>query len=112
MRRFGVLVAAACFALAASSARAESWSLSTTEFSNTFTRLPYVGNGYIGQRIPAAGTGLVDAQGVHGWPTFSERITTAVARGVYAEVPGAEVASGGYGTMQAIADLPTWSTLT
>src|SRR3954447_9574430 len=104
-------IAVASLAVAPAAHGATSWPLSTTQFSNTFTRLAYVGNGYIGQRIPAAGTGFVGGQGINGWPTFSERITTSIARGVYAEVPGAEVATPGYGTMQAIADLPTWSTL-
>lgn len=116
MRRALLAFAVAALTMsAAGTARAApdpGWTLSTTDFSNTFTRLAYVGNGYIGQRIPAAGAGYLGAQGVNGWPTFSERITTAVARGVYAEVPGAETATGGYGTMQVIADLPTWSAMT
>jgi trehalose/maltose hydrolase-like predicted phosphorylase len=83
------------------------WVLSTTQFSNDFTRAPYVGNGYIGQRIPGAGMGFYAGdQGINTWPTFIPRITTGIASGVYGDTPSV------YGDLQAIATLPTWTTLT
>ena len=35
------------------------WTLSTNEFSNISTRHAYVGNGYLSQRVPAAGMGYL-----------------------------------------------------
>src|SRR5277367_2960127 len=85
------------------------WSLSTTRFDNSFEREPYVGNGYIGLRIPAAGMGFLGDLGKVGWPLGTERIASAIAAGVYAKV-----ADGSFyhEPKQAIALIPTWSTLT
>jgi trehalose/maltose hydrolase-like predicted phosphorylase len=85
------------------------WLLSTSHFDNSFEAQPYVGNGYIGLRIPAAGMGFLGDLGNVGWPLGTERITSAIAAGVYAKV-----ADGTFyhEPKQAIALLPTWSTLT
>lgn len=100
------LVAAGPAAAHAQAAGDDAWVLSSSKFTNEVTSAPYVGNGYIGARIPAAGTGLVAGQGINGWPTYADRLTTSIAAGVYAQAPGP------YGNMQATADIPTWSTLT
>ena len=85
------------------------WSLSTTRFDNSFEREPYVGNGYIGLRVPAAGMGYLGDLGKVGWPIGTERIASAIAAGVYAKV-----ADGSFyhDEKQAIALIPNWSTLT
>ena len=44
------------------------WLLSTSHFNNSFEAEPYVGNGYIGLRIPAAGMGFLGDLGKVGWP--------------------------------------------
>src|SRR5271167_4316334 len=62
------------------------WSLSTTRFDNSFEAEPYVGNGYIGLRVPAAGMGYLGDLGKVGWPIGTERIASAIAAGVYAKV--------------------------
>lgn len=86
-----------------------SWLLSTSRFDNSFEAEPYVGNGYIGLRIPAAGMGYLGELGKVGWPIGTERIASAIAAGVYAKV-----ADGTFyrDEKQAIALIPTWSTLT
>src|ERR1700691_2457496 len=85
------------------------WVLSTSHFDNSFVAEPYVGNGYIGLRIPAAGMGFLGDLGKIGWPLGTERGGSAIAAGVYAKV------SDGifyHEPKQVIALLPTWSTLT
>ena len=47
------------------------WALSTTTFDNAYTRHPYVGNGYLSQRLPATGTGYVETSQQTGWPLFT-----------------------------------------
>jgi trehalose/maltose hydrolase-like predicted phosphorylase len=83
--------------------------LSTTHFNNSFEAEPYVGNGYLGLRIPAAGMGYLGGLGKVGWPIGTERIASAIAAGVYAKV-----ADGTFykEQKQAIALIPNWSTLT
>src|SRR5579883_650377 len=66
------------------------WLLSTTDPANQAP--PFLGNGYLGRRVPAAGTG--DAVG----PVPTE---TQLA-GFFAQGPG---------NVQQRADIPTWSTL-
>ena len=85
------------------------WSLSTSRFDNSFEAEPYVGNGYIGLRVPAAGMGYLGDLGKVGWPIGTERIASAIAAGVYAKV-----ADGTFyhDEKQAIALIPNWSTLT
>src|SRR5450631_2639619 len=51
------------------------WVLSTSQFNNSFEAQAYVGNGYVGIRIPAAGMGYLGNLGKVGWPTGTERIT-------------------------------------
>src|SRR3984957_19354804 len=85
------------------------WSLSTSHFNNSFEVEPYVGNGYIGLRIPAAGMGFLGDLGKVGWPLGTERIASAIAAGAYAKVADGTIYQD---QKQAIAFIPTWSTLT
>jgi trehalose/maltose hydrolase-like predicted phosphorylase len=85
------------------------WSLSTTRFDNSFEREPYVGNGYIGLRVPAAGMGYLGDLGKVGWPIGTERIASAIAAGVYAKVADGTIYRD---EKQVIALIPNWSTLT
>jgi hypothetical protein len=62
-----------------------SWVISTSKFDNSFEAEPYIGNDYIGLRIPAAGMGYVGNLGRTGWPLGTERIVSAIAAGVYAK---------------------------
>lgn len=88
---------------------AAGWSLSTDRFDNAFERQAYVGNGYIGVRIPAAGMGYLGDLGKIGWPLGTERITSSIAAGLFAKT-----ADGTFykEPKQALALIPTWSTLT
>ncbi len=85
------------------------WLLSTDRFDNAFERQAYVGNGYIGVRIPAAGMGYLGDLGKIGWPLGTERITSSIAAGLFAKT-----ADGTFykEPKQALALIPTWSTLT
>jgi trehalose/maltose hydrolase-like predicted phosphorylase len=104
------IVAQAAVSASARRAQADStWSLSTTHFNNSFEAEPYVGNGYLGLRIPAAGMGFLGDLGKVGWPIGTERIASAIAAGVYAKVADGTIYQD---QKQAIALLPTWSTLT
>jgi trehalose/maltose hydrolase-like predicted phosphorylase len=81
------------------------WALSTTTFDNAYTRHPYVGNGYLSQRIPATGTGYVETTQETGWPLFTPAYDGAFVAGLYARDPNLA------GGRAAIAAIPTWSTL-
>jgi trehalose/maltose hydrolase-like predicted phosphorylase len=87
-----------------------SWVLSATSYDNAdFTRMPFVGNGYLAQRLPAIGEGYQGEMGPSGYQLDQipkQRMTTSIVAGVYnkglsSSVPGTEY----------IASLPTWSTM-
>jgi trehalose/maltose hydrolase-like predicted phosphorylase len=84
------------------------WVLSTTQFNNSFEAQAFIGNGYVGLRIPAAGMGYLGNLGKIGWPLGTERITSSIAAGLFAKV-----ADGTFyhDEKQALALIPTWSTL-
>jgi len=82
------------------------FTLSTTTFNPTFTRHPFVGNGYLGQRVPPAGMGYVATGEETGWPLFTPRYDGAFVTGLYGQDPN--LVEG----RQVIAAIPTWSTLT
>ena len=85
-----------------------SWVISTSKFDNSFEAEPYIGNGYIGLRIPAAGMGYVGNLGRIGWPLGTERIASAIAAGVYAKTIDGTFYQE---RKEAIALIPNWSTL-
>lgn len=90
----------------ARAATAASWTLASSSFSDSFTTQPFIGNGYLGARIPAAGSGFVGAEGIQTWPTFAERFTNYPVNGVYAQEPSP------FGDKEVLASVPTWSTMT
>jgi trehalose/maltose hydrolase-like predicted phosphorylase len=81
------------------------WTLSTHEFSNISTRHAYVGNGYLSQRVPAAGMGYLSTGEKTGWPLYTPRYDGAFVAGLYGADP--KIESGR--TIDAA--IPTWSTL-
>jgi trehalose/maltose hydrolase-like predicted phosphorylase len=82
------------------------WSLGTSSFDPHYTRHPYVGNGYLSQRVPPNGMGYVSTGEKTGWPLYTPRYDGAFVGGLYAADP--TLADG----RAAIAAIPTWSTLT
>jgi trehalose/maltose hydrolase-like predicted phosphorylase len=81
------------------------WILSTTTFDTTFSRHPFVGNGYLGQVVPPAGMGYMATGEKMGWPLYAPRYDGAFVAGVYAQQ--AQLA----GNRQVIVAIPTWTTL-
>ena len=97
-------------AAAAAAAPSDPWVLSTPAYDGAdFTRMPFVGNGYLAQRLPAIGQGFQGGLGPSGYQLDQipkQRTTTAIVAGIYNKglsrsVPGTEY----------IASLPTWSTM-
>src|SRR5262245_46198143 len=88
------------------SGAAAGWTLSTTTLDPTFSRHPFVGNGYLGQRVPPAGMGYVATGEKTGWPLYTPRYDGALVAGLYAQDPSLA------GNRQVIAAIPTWTTLT
>ena len=84
----------------------DGWTLSTTTFDPAFFRHAFVGNGYLGLRVPTTGMGYVATGEKTGWPLFTPRYDGAFVAGLYAQDP--KLAGG----RQAIAAIPNWSTLT
>ncbi|AIO67566.1 glycoside hydrolase family 65 protein [Burkholderia oklahomensis] len=85
---------------------AEQWSLTNTGYNETYANQPFVGNGYMGLRIPSAGNGYWVGTQVPdnntGWPLGSEstpypRYTSTLITGYYSNA--------------AIVGLPNWSPL-
>jgi trehalose/maltose hydrolase-like predicted phosphorylase len=85
------------------------WTLSTTTFDNHYTRHAYVGNGYLSQRVPPAGTGYMATGEKTGWPLFTPRYDGAFVAGLYGLDPSIVDADGVARTIDAA--IPTWSTL-
>src|SRR5215207_11703972 len=86
------------------------WTLATSTFDNTATRHAYVGNGYLSQRVPPAGTGYMATGEKTGWPLFTPRYAGAYVAGLYGRDPLIVDADGLARTIDAA--IPTWSTLT
>ena len=85
------------------------WTLATTTFDNHYTRHAYVGNGYLSQRVPPAGTGYMATGEKTGWPLFTPRYDGAFVAGLYGLDPSIVDADGVARTIDAA--IPTWSTL-
>ncbi len=86
------------------------WQLTSTTFTNTFSAMPYVGNGYFSQRIPPAGAGLLTGLGTGVWPLEQPRDTQAIVAGIYAEGRFSRVYPDE--SKRVLALIPTWSSLT
>ncbi len=82
---------------------AKQWSLSNTTYGETYVNQPFVGNGYMGLRIPSAGNGYwVGSQfpdNSSSWPLGTPRYTSAMVAGYRGD--GAFLSA-----------LPNWSPLT
>ncbi|SCU89384.1 LAME_0E03224g1_1 [Lachancea meyersii CBS 8951] len=107
----------------------ESWTVGTTFFSeNTYSRQPYVANGYIGSRIPNVGFGYApDTYNIwipdasvpgalnNGWPLRNRRFAGAFVSDFYALEPRLnstnfpELDKNGY--LTALAAIPQWTDL-
>ncbi|ATU91642.1 hypothetical protein [Phyllobacterium zundukense] len=87
----------------------DSWVIVNRDFNETFTHQPFVSNGYIGMRIPAAGQGYwlgsSDPDNIGMWPWYPDasrnaRFTSSMVEGFYAR------------DNVHMATLPTWTSLT
>jgi trehalose/maltose hydrolase-like predicted phosphorylase len=85
------------------------WELSSDDFDpGPFHNHPFVGNGYLGQRVPPAGMGYYATGDKGGWPLRRPRYDGAFVAGLY----GLDKGRGeGETPREAIAAIPTWSTL-
>ncbi|WP_308162965.1 discoidin domain-containing protein [Nocardia alni] len=81
------------------------WAPASADYSATYDRHPFVGNGYLGLRVPPAGMGYVQTGERTGWPLYTPRYDGAFVAGLYARDPA--VADG----LSVAAALPVWSTL-
>ncbi|WP_151479299.1 glycosyl hydrolase family 65 protein [Streptomyces albicerus] len=81
------------------------WSPTATEVDPEDTHHPYVGNGYLGTRVPPAGQGYAASGDKTGWPLYTPRYDGAFVAGLYAQGP--ENTAG----REALAALPTWTGL-
>ncbi|MET8181503.1 discoidin domain-containing protein [Streptomyces sp. NPDC005336] len=84
---------------------ADGWALSSTRIDPKDSYHAYVGNGYLGQRVPPNGTGYAAAGDKTGWPLFTPRYDGSFVSGLYAH--NAKTTEN----RQVAAALPTWSTL-
>ncbi|MBT2386350.1 discoidin domain-containing protein [Streptomyces sp. ISL-11] len=84
----------------------EGWTLDTTRFSTEDTHHAYVGNGYLGQRVPPNGAGYTGSDAKTGWPLFTPSYDGSFVSGLYAH--NKQTAAD----RQAVAAVPTWTTLT
>ncbi|RCW83679.1 hypothetical protein [Phyllobacterium bourgognense] len=82
-----------------------SWRIVNRDFNETFTHQPFVSNGYIGLRLPAAGQGYwrgsKNPDNLEGYPKYEEvRFTSAMVEKFYSD------------NQIYLATLPNWSSLT
>lgn len=82
-----------------------SWAPASTTFGEAQGYDPYVGNGYLGHRVPATGAGYAATGEKTGWPLYTPRYDGAFVSGLYGR-EGA-LAEG----REVIAALPSWTTL-
>ncbi|MFE4455099.1 glycosyl hydrolase family 65 protein [Streptomyces sp. NPDC056796] len=82
-----------------------SWAPGSTTFGEAQGYDPYVGNGYLGHRVPATGAGYAATGGRTGWPLYTPRYDGAFVAGLYAR--DQDLAGG----REVIAALPSWTTL-
>lgn len=110
LRTAGIIFLGIAFLASCSSGDASSltpvatqWSLSNRQYAETYVNQPFVGNGYLGLRIPSAGDGYwvgsKPPDNSSSWPLGTPRYTGALVAGFY-------------GTHGYISALPNWSPLT
>ncbi|MGW2178817.1 discoidin domain-containing protein [Streptomyces sp. NPDC001732] len=81
------------------------WAPASTRFGETAGYDPYVGNGYLGHRVPARGAGYASSGERTGWPLFTPRYDGAFVSGLFGREK--DLAEG----REVIAALPSWTTL-
>ncbi|MEV7192172.1 glycosyl hydrolase family 65 protein [Streptomyces sp. NPDC093510] len=92
---------------AAECRKGDGWTLATTTRADAAdTHHAFVGNGYLGQRVPPNGSGYTDSEAKTGWPLFTPRYDGSFVSGLYAH--NKKTAED----RQAVAALPTWTALT
>lgn len=84
------------------------WQLATSTYDRDYTRHPFVGNGYLSQRIPPSGAGYAATGEETGFPLETPRYDGAFVAGLYGEGPSSQSDR----PRHAIAAIPTWSGLT
>ncbi|WP_103531118.1 glycosyl hydrolase family 65 protein [Streptomyces sp. SM11] len=82
-----------------------SWSPTSTRVGEAEGYAPYVGNGYLGHRVPATGAGYAATGGKTGWPLYTPRYDGAFVSGLYARDKA--VTEG----REVIAALPSWTNI-
>ncbi|MFK8906657.1 glycosyl hydrolase family 65 protein, partial [Streptomyces sp. YS-3] len=82
------------------------WTLDATRIDTADSHHAFVGNGYLGQRVPPNGAGYADSEAKTGWPLFTPRYDGSLVSGLYAH--NQQTA----GDRQAVAALPNWTALT
>lgn len=83
------------------------WELVSDKPDPDYSAHPYVGNGNLSQRVPAAGTGYAADGGKTGFPLETPRYGGAFTSGLYSAADSAQSEQ----KRHAYAALPTWSTL-
>ncbi|MFF3953314.1 discoidin domain-containing protein [Streptomyces sp. NPDC001890] len=81
------------------------WAPTSTRFGEAAGYDPYTGNGYLGHRVPAAGTGYAASGEKTGWPLFTPRYDGAFVSGLFGREK--DLAAG----REVIAALPSWTDL-
>lgn len=84
---------------------ARGWAPSATRIDPGDTYHPYVGNGYLGIRVPPAGAGYAASGEKTGWPLYTPRYDGAFVSGLYARGPANTAGR------EALAALPNWTGL-
>ncbi|MFE0375788.1 discoidin domain-containing protein [Streptomyces inhibens] len=83
----------------------DGWTATATRIDTKDSHHAFVGNGYLGQRVPPNGTGYAAPGGETGWPLKTPAYDGSFVSGLYAKGP--KNVEG----RQAIAAIPTWTTL-
>ncbi|WP_327180144.1 discoidin domain-containing protein [Streptomyces sp. NBC_01335] len=81
------------------------WELTSTRYGEAGGYDPYVGNGYLGHRVPPAGTGYAERPEKTGWPLYTPRYDGAFVTGLYGAEPGTTEGR------EVLAALPSWTPL-
>ncbi|MER5274665.1 discoidin domain-containing protein [Streptomyces sp. NPDC002809] len=81
------------------------WAPTSTTFGEAAGYDPYVGNGYLGHRVPAAGAGYAERDEKTGWPLFTPRYDGAFVSGLFGREE--DLAAG----REVAAALPSWTNL-
>ncbi|WP_097910617.1 discoidin domain-containing protein [Streptomyces sp. b84] len=82
-----------------------SWAPTSTRFGEAAGYAPYIGNGYLGHRVPPAGAGYAATGEKTGWPLYTPRYDGAFVSGLYARDKA--VSEG----REVIAALPGWTNI-